>query len=128
MMNISTAAAAAGLPSKTVRYYADINLVPAACRSDTGYRLYDDASVRRLIFVRRSREFGFSIDECRELLGLYIDDQRSSSEVKRIASQKLAEIRKKQAELQSLHDELSHLVETCAGDHRPDCPILDYLG
>ena len=128
MMNISTAATAAGLPSKTVRYYADINLVPAARRSDTGYRLYDDASVRRLIFVRRSREFGFSIEECRELLGLYIDDQRPSSEVKRIASQKLAEIRKKQAELQSLHDELSHLVETCAGDHRPDCPILDYLG
>ena len=127
-MNISTAAAAAGLPSKTVRYYADVNLVPAAGRSDTGYRLYDYASVRRLIFVRRSREFGFSIDECRELLGLYIDDQRPSSDVKRIASQKLAEIRKKQAELQSLHDELSHLVETCAGDHRPDCPILDYLG
>ena len=128
MMNISAAAAASGLPSKTVRYYADVNLVPAAGRSDTGYRLYDDASVRRLIFVRRSREFGFSIDECRELLGLYIDDQRPSSKVKRIASQKLAEIRKKQAELQSLQDELSHLVDTCAGDHRPDCPILDYLG
>ena len=128
MMNISAAAAASGLPSKTVRYYADVNLVPAAGRSDTGYRLYDDASVRRLIFVRRSREFGFSIDECRELLDLYIDDQRPSSEVKRIASQKLAEIRKKQAELQNLHDELSHLVDTCAGDHRPDCPILDYLG
>lgn len=128
MLNISAAAAAAELPSKTVRYYADIDLVPAAGRSETGYRLYDDASVRWLIFVRRSRAFGFSIEECRELLDLYIDDQRPSSEVKRIASQKLLEIRKKQVELQSLHDELSHLVETCAGDHRPDCPILDYLG
>jgi Cu(I)-responsive transcriptional regulator len=128
MLNISAAATAADLPSKTVRYYADIDLVPAASRSGSGYRLYDDASVKRLIFVRRSRAFGFSIEECRELLDLYNDDQRPSSEVKRIASQKLQEIRKKQAELQSLHDELSHLVETCAGDHRPDCPILDYLG
>ena len=127
-MNISSAAKAAGLPVKTVRYYADIGLVVAPSRSDAGYRTYDDASVRKLAFVRRSREFGFSIDECRELLGLYQDRDRTSAEVKRIASNKLQEIEDKQRELQSLHDELEHLIKSCRGDQRPDCPIMDYLG
>ena len=127
-MNISGAAKAAGLPVKTVRYYADIGLVPAPARSETGYRSYDDASVRKLVFVRRAREFGFSIGECRELLGLYEDRQRSSADVKRIAAGRLQEIAKKQHELQSLHDELAHLVDACKGDDRPDCPIIDSLG
>jgi Cu(I)-responsive transcriptional regulator len=127
-MNISAASKAAGLPVKTVRYYADIGLVKAPSRSEAGYRTYDDASVRKLVFVRRSREFGFSIEECRELLGLYQDQDRSSAEVKRIASKRLEEIEKKQRDLQFLHDELSHLVMACRGDGRPDCPIIDYLG
>lgn len=127
-MNISAASKAAGLPAKTVRYYADIGLVPAPARSKSGYRSYDGASVRKLVFVRRAREFGFSIAECRELLGLYEDRQRSSADVKRIATRRLDEIALKQKELQSLHDELAHLVDACRGDHRPDCPIIDGLG
>ncbi|UWR14298.1 Cu(I)-responsive transcriptional regulator [Sulfitobacter sp. M368] len=127
-MNISSAAEAAGLPVKTVRYYADIGLVDAPSRSEAGYRTYDDASVRKLGFVRRSREFGFSIEECRELLSLYQDRDRTSAEVKRIASKKLQDIEEKQRELQSLHEELEHLVKSCRGDQRPDCPIIDYLG
>ncbi len=127
-MNISAASKAAALPVKTVRYYADIGLVQAPSRSDAGYRTYDDASVRKLVFIRRSREFGFTIEECRELLGLYQDQDRTSSEVKRIASKRLEEIEEKQRELQSLHDELAHLVTSCRGDQRPDCPIIDYLG
>ncbi len=91
-MNISAAAKLSGLPVKTVRFYADIGLVDAPARSEAGYRSYDDASVRKLVFVRRSREFGFSIEECRELLGLYQDHERSSAEVKRIASKRLTEI------------------------------------
>lgn len=127
-MNISAASKAAGLPVKTVRYYADIGLVEAPSRSQAGYRTYDDIAVRKLMFVRRSREFGFSIEKCRELLSLYQDQHRTSAEVKRIASKRLEEIEEKQRELQSLHDELAHLVTTCRGDHRPDCPIIDYLG
>lgn len=127
-MNISAASKAAGLPVKTVRYYADIGLVQAPARSDAGYRTYDDAAVRKLVFVRRSRAFGFSIEECRELLGLYQDSDRTSSQVKQIASKRLEEIKVKQRELQSLHDELAHLVTSCRGDDMPDCPIMDYLG
>ncbi len=127
-MNISAASKAAGLPVKTVRYYADIGLVEAPSRSSAGYRTYDDTAVRKLVFIRRSRAFGFTIEECRDLLGLYQDQSRSSAEVKRIASKRLEEIEEKQRELQSLHDDLSHLVRTCRGDDRPDCPIIDYLG
>ncbi|MDB4249056.1 Cu(I)-responsive transcriptional regulator [Amylibacter sp.] len=127
-MNISAASKASGLPVKTVRYYADIGLVEAPSRSEAGYRTYDDVAVRKLVFVRRSRAFGFSIEKCRELLDLYQDQDRTSSEVKRIALKRLEEIENKQRELQSLHDELAHLVLSCRGDNMPNCPIIDYLG
>ena len=127
MMNISKVAKAAGLPVKTVRYYGDINLVAAQQRSASGYRLYDDRSLRKLIFVRRARRFGFSIEACRELLDLYQDTGRSSIDVKRIAEARLAEIEQKQRDLQSLQAELSDLVHACKGDQRPECPILEYL-
>jgi DNA-binding transcriptional MerR regulator len=89
--------------------------------------LYDDRSLRKLIFVRRARSFGFSIEACRELLDLYQDTGRSSIDVKRIAEARLAEIEQKQRDLQSLQVELSHLVRACKGDQRPECPILEYL-
>ena len=126
-MNISQAAKASGLPVKTVRYYADIGLVSATGRTEAGYRIYGDTELRKLVFIRRARTFGFSIAECRELLGLYEDKSRTSADVKRIASRKLQEIEAKQAELQLLHDELAHVIGACAGDDRPECPIIDYL-
>jgi len=127
-MNISKAAKTVGLPTKTVRYYADIGLVAPIARSEAGYRQYDEGSVRKLSFVKRARNFGFSVKDCRELLGLYENRDRSSADVRAIAKERLEEIQVKQKELQSLHDELSLLVKACKGDHRPDCPILDYLG
>lgn len=124
-MNIGAAAKAAGLPIKTVRYYADIGLVIPSGRSDTGYRQYTDTELRKLIFVRRSRSFGFTVDQTRELLSLYEDRNRSSADVKRIATGRLEDIEAKMTELKALHSELSHLVETCRGDGRPDCPIIE---
>ena len=126
-MNIGSASKASGLPTKTVRYYADIGLVEPPSRTGAGYRSYDESAVRKLAFVRRARELGFSIGECRELLALYGDGNRSSADVKRIAQARIVEIEKKRRELQCLHDELTHLVRTCAGDDRPDCPIIDRL-
>lgn len=126
-MQISKVSKAAGLPVKTVRYYGDIGLVPPTGRTEAGYRSYSETSVRKLVFVRRAREFGFSIAECRELLDLYGDEQRSSGDVKKIASNRLQEIQQKQRELQCLHDELSYLVRHCKGDSRPECPILNSL-
>lgn len=123
-MNIGSAAKAARLPVKTVRYYADIGLVTPSDRSESGYRQYTRDELRKLVFARRARAFGFSIDETRELLDLYQDRNRSSADVKAIASAKLVQIEDKMAELQALHDELAHLVQACHGDDRPDCPII----
>lgn len=127
-MKIGEIAKRAEMPVKTVRYYADIDLVRPNGRTDAGYRLYDQSALRQLIFIRRARAFDFSIEECRELLGLYTDQDRTSADVKTIAQKRLEQIKAKQAELQRLHDELAHLVGACRGDNRPDCPIIDYLG
>ncbi|MCP5072383.1 MAG: Cu(I)-responsive transcriptional regulator [Rhodobacteraceae bacterium] len=127
MLNIGAAAQATGLPTKTVRYYADIGLVTPGGRSEKGYRLYDDRELRKLIFVRRARAFGFSVESCRTLLGLYQDQNRSSADVKRVTLKHLAEIDEKLKELQTLRDELTHLADCCKGDGRPDCPILSSL-
>ncbi len=126
-MKISEASEQSGLRVKTIRYYSDIGLVAPSGRNDAGYRQYDKTSLQQLIFIRRAREFGFSIPECRDLLGLYSDKARSSADVKKIASTRLEDIRKKQDELQCLHDELFHLVQNCRGDDRPDCPIISNL-
>ncbi|MCP4318255.1 MAG: Cu(I)-responsive transcriptional regulator [Hyphomicrobiales bacterium] len=124
MFTIGDAARASGLPTKTVRYYADVGLVKPDARSQSGYRLYGQSELRKLMFVRRARAFGFSVDECRELLGLYEDRDRPSREVKKLALQRISEIEKKMEELQFLHHELTHLADACRGDDRPDCPIL----
>ncbi len=126
-MNIGTIAKKADLPIKTVRYYADIGLVSPSGRSQAGYRIYGDVELNKLRFVRSARSFGFTVEECRELLGLYEDRDRSSRDVKRMALQRISEIEDKMTELQTLHDELSRLASSCHGDDRPDCPILTGL-
>lgn len=125
-MNIGQAAKLSDLSVKTIRYYEDIELVKPE-RLDNGYRDYSDADIHCLIFLKRSRGLGFTIDECRLLLSLYEDDHRSSRDVKAIANDKLVEIDRKIEELQSLKNTLNTLVDNCHGDDKPDCPIIDNL-
>jgi len=125
-MNIGTAARQSGLPPKTIRYYEDIGLLMAD-RAANGYRDYSTEDVHRLRFVQRSRSLGFSVAECRQLLSLYTDRDRASADVKAIATEKLGEIDRKIAELTGLREMLGHLVATCHGDARPECPIIDGL-
>ena len=125
-MNIGDASERSGLPAKTIRYYEDIGLLKPG-RAENGYRDYSPSDVHRLRFLQRARGLGFSVEECRQLLSLYQDTSRESADVKAIAEAKLAEIDRKLAELKGLRDVLSHLVEHCHGDHRPDCPIIDEL-
>ena len=126
-MKIGEAAALSGLPVKTVRYYADIGLVVPGGRAQNGYRDYGETEIGKLVFVRRARAFGFSVEDCRELLSLYEDHSRSSRDVKQIALARIGDIEARMAELRALHDELQRLADTCHGDDRPDCPILDGL-
>ena len=125
-MNISDASERSGLPAKTIRYYEEIGLLKPD-RAGNGYRDYSMKDVHQLRFLQRSRSLGFSVEECRQLLSLYGDGERESAEVKAIATTKLGEIERKIAELQGLRDMLQHLVATCHGDHRPECPIIDGL-
>jgi len=126
-MNIGLASDRSGVPAKTIRYYESIGLIPPADRTDGNYRDYDDSAVSVLQFLKRARAFGFTIDDCRELLSLYRDRNRSSADVKAIAGRRVVEIEAKILELKALRDTLGHLVDRCHGDERPDCPILDDL-
>ena len=126
-MNIGTAARESGLPTKTVRFYADIGLVSPQGRGENGYRAYGPSEVQRLNFVRRARAFGFSVDECRELLGLYADRNRRSADVKHLTLDRIKRLDEQMRELKALRDDLQHLADACKGDGEPDCPILNGL-
>lgn len=125
-MNIGQVAERSGLPPKTIRYYEDIGLV-RPLRSHNGYRAFRNTDVHKLAFLGRARALGFSIEDCRTLLGLYEDETRESGQVKTVAEEHLAAIDTKIAQLQSMRETLRHLVDACHGDHRPDCPILTDL-
>lgn len=122
-MNIGDVAQRTGLPAKTIRYYEEIGLVHPP-RDANGYRRFRESDLHKLNFLGRARSLGFSIEDCRGLLALYEDEGRASADVRRIATAQLEKIDAKIAELDAMRATLTHLVEACAGDHRPDCPIL----
>jgi Cu(I)-responsive transcriptional regulator len=122
-MNIGEVAKRAGLPAKTIRYYEDIGLIQPL-RSENGYRRFRESDLHKLAFLGRARALGFSIEDCRNLLTLYEDRSRASADVKDIAKEHLNRIDEKLSELQEMRATLAGLVSACAGDDRPDCPIL----
>ncbi|WP_323763235.1 Cu(I)-responsive transcriptional regulator [Marinovum sp.] len=125
-MNIGEVAKRSDLPAKTIRYYEEIGLI-TPLRDSNGYRAFRESDVHKLIFLGRARALGFSIEDCRALLALWADTGRASADVRAIARQHLAEIDRKIADLSRMRGTLSHLVDCCAGDDRPDCPILEQL-
>ncbi len=126
-MNISDVAARAGLPAKTIRYYEDIGLIKPL-RDTNGYRAFRESDAHKLTFLGRARALGFTIENCRALLALWEDKSRASADVRAIAADHLNEIEVKIADLTAMRDTLTNLVHTCAGNCRPDCPILTSLG
>jgi MerR family copper efflux transcriptional regulator len=126
-MNIGKAAKLSNLTVKAVRYYANIGLVKPQQNITTGYRVYTDGEVSKLKFIGKARKFDFSIDECRELLSLYEDKNRTSKEVKKMTLEKISQIDSKLRDLNGLKKELSYLANNCHGDDRPNCPILEEL-
>lgn len=126
-MQIGPAAAASGVSAKMIRHYESIGLIAPPDRRDSNYRVYAAEDVHRLRFVRRARDLGFSIDRIRDLLRLWSDHDRASSEVKTIAMAHLAELDRKIEAMRDMADTLRRLAEACAGSARPDCPILHGL-
>jgi len=127
VMSIGEAAAASGVTAKMIRHYEDMHLIPEAARTLSGYRMYSVKDVHILRFIRRARNLGFSIKQISELLGLWRDQSRSSSKVKALALEHIAELDQKIREMQTMKSELERLAHCCHGDHRPECPILETL-
>jgi Cu(I)-responsive transcriptional regulator len=123
-MNIGEAAKASGVSAKMIRYYEQTGLIPAADRTAAGYRDYSASEVHMLRFVRRARDLGFPVAEIHGLLELWRDRTRHSADVKRIALDHIGELRRKIAEMEQMAATLEQLASCCAGDNRPDCPIL----
>ena len=126
-MNIGQASKASGVSQRMIRHYEAIGLIPKAARRESGYRDYDERDVHLLKFIARARDLGFPIEEIGKLLTLWQDRGRSSAEVKALAVARIAELEKKERELQEMRCTLEHLARNCHGDGRPDCPIIDSL-
>ncbi len=126
-MNIGAAAKASGVSAKMIRHYESVGLYPEPSRTEAGYRQYTGKDVNALQFIRHSRDLGFSIEQIRELLGLWQDRRRPSRQVKALAEAHIRELDEKLRELQAMKAALAHLVHCCHGDERPDCPIIETL-
>ncbi len=124
-MNIGQAASLSGLATKTVRYYEEIGLViPARC-SGNDYRNYSATNVEHLRFLQRARAVGFGLDVCRELLDLYCDPERRSSQVKALVLDKIQQIDTQLQTLIALKSTLSDMASRCAGDESTECSIME---
>ena len=125
--NIGDAAALTGVSAKMIRHYESIGLIPPANRTFANYRLYSEADLHRLRFIKRGRSLGFSMKQIQELLGLWSDPRRASAQVKKLAQSHAAELGQKIREMQAMQRTLEQLARHCHGDDRPACPILDDL-
>lgn len=130
-LSIGVIAQQTGCTVPTIRYYEEIGLLPAGPRTEGGRRVYGQAAVRRLTFIRRCRDFGFSIERVRELVGLADEPDRPCIEVRDVAARHLAELRQKLAELHALENSVAAFVcscdTACAGGAAVDCTILEDL-
>lgn len=127
LMDIGRASRESGVSVKMMRHYESIGLLPKAARTLANYRVYGPNDVHTLRFIRRARNLGFSMDDIRELLGLWQSRTRSSAAVKKIAGAHVDALKAKITELETMVKTLEHLSHHCHGDQRPECPILDDL-
>jgi len=126
-MNISQAAKLTGVSAKMIRYYESINLIKESVRTLSGYRTYNENDLHVLRMIKKSRSLGFSLDQIHELLSLWQDPSRASADVKAIAQAHVDDLNKRISELTEMRDILAQLAQACAGDHRPECPIIQNL-
>ena len=127
LLDIGQAGKSSGVSVKMIRHYEAIGLLNAVARTDANYRIYNDANVHMLRFIKRARTLGFSVDAIRELLSLWQNKSRRSAAVKKVAAGHMDDLKRKIAEMQSMVSTLQHLTHNCHGDQRPDCPILEDL-
>lgn len=126
-LTIGTLSERTGVNIETIRYYERIKLVPCPPRTAGNQRIYDDGHQKRLIFIRRARELGFTIEDIRSLLTLVDRHAVTCGEVQGVAERQLASVRTKIVDLKRLERVLKDMTASCAGGAVPNCPILDTL-
>ena len=130
MLKISELAALTGLSAHTIRFYEKHGLIEASERSESGYRYYSDADVKRAEFVKSARNTGFSLEDIGVLLSIRLDKQsHSCQEVTDITQHKLDEVNERIAELQVMQGTLERLLESCCGgpENATHCSIIEAL-
>lgn len=120
-------AKATGTKAVTIRYYDRLGLLPSAARSASGYRLYTSTERDRLLFIRRGRALGFSLDDIRELLNLANQNESSCAAVDAKVEEQLVRVRTRLRDLQALEIELERLNECCEGGVIEECRIIESL-
>jgi len=123
-VNIGKAAQASGVSAKMIRYYEAVGLMAPVARTQAGYRRYTAPDIHTLRFIQGARGLGFSVAEIQDLLDLWRDHTRKSADVKRLAQQHIATLEARIDRLRQMRDTLQSFAQGCAGDDRPDCPIL----
>ena len=126
-LKIGDLANATGTKVQTIRYYEEIGLLPPPARTEGNYRTYDEGTLRRLSFIRRSRDLGFSLDRVRELLALSDHRDWSCTSVETIAREHRKAIERKVADLSALDRELARIIEKCGHGTVAECGILEAL-
>ena len=124
---IGKVAERAGCNVETIRYYEKERLLPAPARTEGGHRVYTDKMVERLVFIRRSRELGFSVAEIKQLLSIVDGEHVSCENVKQITDAHLDDIRSKIGDLMKMEQTLCTLSRECSGEDVPECPIIEAL-
>jgi len=127
MLTIGKVSLLTNVPAKTIRYYEDIELISSALRSDNGYRYFTQTSIDELKLVKGARDAGFTIEQCKELMALFNDQSRQSSEVKALTLAKIKQIKQKIESLNNIVQSLEQLSDECLGDESSDCAILNGL-
>ncbi|TPI19362.1 helix-turn-helix domain-containing protein [Mesorhizobium sp. B4-1-1] len=126
-LSIGVLSERSGVNIETIRYYEKIGVMPSPARRASGYRVYEAEHVRRLHFIRRGRELGFSLDELRGLLHLVDGHSYTCAEVHALAVGHLRDIRRKIADLRRLERVMSEMAARCTTEQIPECPIIDAL-
>lgn len=124
---VGALAKASNTKAVTIRYYEKQGLIPAPPRTESGYRIFSDSDLDRLLFIRRSRHLGFSLDDIRDLLALTEQDDAPCDEVDQKVARQLSQVRERIRQLRALESELQRLSARCAGGSIEDCQIVDAL-
>jgi DNA-binding transcriptional MerR regulator len=126
-MPIGAAATQCGVKVPTIRYYEQIGLLPAPRRTEANRRLYDDADLRRLTFIRHARELGFEVEAIRALLQLQDEPNQSCAAADAIARKRLMDVEQRIASLSALKTELKRMIEGCRRGRVKECRVIEVL-